>query len=161
MKKIFLLLLILISCLSCDQITKVTAKNYLSSSQPISYLNNTFRFQYAENSGAFLNLGSHLNDRLRFWILTLFVAVFLGGMLIYLLVNRNKPFYLLAALTCIIGGGASNLLDRIINNGAVIDFMNLGIGNIRTGIFNLADVMIMAGTMALLLHYINNKRLIG
>jgi signal peptidase II len=41
-------------------------------------------------------------------------------------------------------GGIGNLIDRILRDGAVIDFMNLGIGPVRTGIFNVADVQIMA-----------------
>ena len=41
-------------------------------------------------------------------------------------------------------GGASNLVDRIAY-GSVIDFMNLGIGSLRTGIFNVADMAIMLG----------------
>ena len=39
---------------------------------------------------------------------------------------------------------ASNLLDRI-TYGKVIDFMNLGLGPVRTGIFNVADMAIMLG----------------
>jgi signal peptidase II len=38
----------------------------------------------------------------------------------------------------------SNLIDRIAV-GSVIDFLNVGVGSLRTGIFNLADVAIMAG----------------
>ena len=37
------------------------------------------------------------------------------------------------------------MIDRVINRGAVIDFMNIGIDPIRTGIFNVADVLIVAG----------------
>jgi signal peptidase II len=42
-----------------------------------------------------------------------------------------------------VAGGASNLLDRI-TSGMVIDFMNVGIGPLRTGIFNVA-IMLGAG----------------
>ena len=41
-------------------------------------------------------------------------------------------------------GGASNWIDRVLH-GRVVDFLNLGIGPIRTGVFNVADVAIMAG----------------
>jgi signal peptidase II len=44
-----------------------------------------------------------------------------------------------------------NLLDRIVRDGSVIDFMNLGLGHLRTGIFNVADVQIMLGLGLLLL----------
>ncbi len=49
------------------------------------------------------------------------------------------------AIFFIIGGGVGNLIDRMSNNGAVIDSMNIGVGNLRTEIFNLADIAIMIG----------------
>ena len=55
------------------------------------------------------------------------------------------------ALSAIFGGGLSNILDRILNNGLVVDFMNMGIGSVRTGIFNIADVAIMSGLGLMLL----------
>ena len=42
--------------------------------------------------------------------------------------------------------------DRIVNNGAVVDYLNVGIGQLRTGIFNVADVFIMVGVVMLLIH---------
>lgn len=41
----------------------------------------------------------------------------------------------------------SNLVDRLLYHGHVVDFLNMGIGSLRTGVFNLADVCIMAGAM--------------
>lgn len=49
-----------------------------------------------------------------------------------------------------LSGGLGNLLDRIMNDGRVIDFMNLGIGPLRTGIFNVADVCITIGVVLLI-----------
>jgi signal peptidase II len=45
------------------------------------------------------------------------------------------------------GGGLSNLLDRILHHGGVTDFVILGSGGLRTGIFNLADVAIFLGSV--------------
>jgi signal peptidase II len=55
----------------------------------------------------------------------------------------------LAGLALLIGGGVSNLVDRI-SRGAVVDFLNLGIGSLRTGIFNVADMAIMSGIALLI-----------
>ena len=43
-----------------------------------------------------------------------------------------------------IEGDAIHLVDRL-TYGMVIDFMNVGIGPLRTGIFNVADMAIMLG----------------
>jgi signal peptidase II len=49
------------------------------------------------------------------------------------------------------GGGLGNLIDRVFNAGAVTDFVVVGVGPLRTGVFNWADVLIMAGGGLLLL----------
>jgi signal peptidase II len=55
-------------------------------------------------------------------------------------------------------GGIGNLLDRLFNNGAVIDFIRLGIGPLRTGIFNMADVAIVTGVVTFLLFSTQGKQ---
>jgi len=44
----------------------------------------------------------------------------------------------------VFAGGISNLIDRILW-GSVVDFMSVGVGPLRTGIFNVADVAVMIG----------------
>lgn len=51
----------------------------------------------------------------------------------------------------IVGGGLANWLDRMLHDGAVTDFVSLGLGPLRTGIFNVADVAIVAGLLLLVL----------
>jgi signal peptidase II len=55
-------------------------------------------------------------------------------------------------------GGIGNLLDRVFYDGRVIDFMNLGIGRLRTGIFNVADVYITIGILLLAFHAVQRLR---
>jgi signal peptidase II len=43
------------------------------------------------------------------------------------------------------------LIDRLLYHGRVTDFLNVGIGSLRTGIFNLADMAILAGALLLVL----------
>lgn len=66
-------------------------------------------------------------------------------MLVFILVKRSLRPSFVIAISFIIGGGVGNLIDRMFNNGAVIDFMNIGVGSLRTGIFNVADVAIVTG----------------
>ena len=53
--------------------------------------------------------------------------------------------------TLLLAGAVGNLIDRIRLDGLVIDFLNLGIGPLRTGIFNVADMAIMAGAVLLVI----------
>ena len=56
-----------------------------------------------------------------------------------------------------VAGGMSNLIDRVAM-GSVIDFMNVGIGSFRTGIFNVADGAIMAGVALLIADHYRARR---
>ncbi|MFQ5674346.1 MAG: signal peptidase II [bacterium] len=156
--KLYLIFLILLTSIGCDQISKNIAKATLEQSPPRSYLGETFRLQYVENTGAFLSLGSGLSKTFRILLFTVLSGLLLLGLFFYILKNRNLPGKQILAFSMILGGGASNMIDRIINDGRVIDFMNMGIGNLRTGIFNLADVLIMTGMGLILFFSIKTKR---
>jgi signal peptidase II len=141
LKRLLLIGAIIVSCVGCDQATKGVATNNLSRSLPISYLGDTFRLQYIENSGGFLGIGSTLPVRL-----IVLTGLAIAGMLVFVLMNRGLRPLLVAGLSLIIGGGVGNLINRVFHGGAVIDFMNIEVGGLRTGIFNVADAAIMIGT---------------
>jgi len=63
----------------------------------------------------------------------------------------------LAALCLFAAGGASNWADRLVR-GSVVDFLNVGFGPVRTGIFNVADVAVMAGACLLLFSQVRADR---
>ncbi|RMH85653.1 MAG: signal peptidase II [Calditrichaeota bacterium] len=134
-----------------DQITKLIAVMTLKHTPPRSYLGDFFRLQYAENTGAMLGFGSDLPEAVRFWVLTVMVGILLLGLLVYLLFNPHLRTSQVIAFSLISGGGISNFIDRLLNDGRVVDFMNMGIGWLRTGIFNVADVLIMIGLGMVLL----------
>ena len=84
-------------------------------------------------------------EHLRFLVFTVFVGVFLVSFFLYLVFSNPPGIYVLVGLSFMFAGGASNFIDRAMNKGAVVDFLNIGVGPIRTGIFNIADVAIMLG----------------
>ena len=146
-KRTAIILFILLSCVGCDQATKTIARQNLPKSKVISLLNDTFRLQYIENSGAFLSLGANIPEKMRYWIVTFMVGVSPSGLLVYLLMTKNLTKHQAIALSLVMGGGFGNLIDRIYNQGRVVDFMNLGIGSLRTGVFNVADIAITFGVI--------------
>ena len=156
MKKLTTLAVVLIACIGCDQSTKYTAKHYLEGRGVYSFIGDTFRLGYSENTGAFLGLGASLPERVRTFIFSGLVAIFLLMFLIYVIRSSDVSKTGIIASALIIAGGLSNLIDRLVNNGAVIDFMNLGIGSLRTGIFNVADMAIMLGAFLLIWYRSDN-----
>ncbi len=133
-----------------DEITKRLAVRYLGNGEFYSYWGDTFRLELSENNGAFLSLGSNLPPALRFWLLTVGLGLSLFCLLAYIFRSRALSSRSIAGLTLICTGGLSNWLDRLLFGGYVIDFMNVGIGSLRSGIFNVADLLIEAGAILVL-----------
>ena len=136
---------VLFSCVGCDQVTKDIARQSLAGHGKVSLLGDTLRLTYTENPGAFLSLGAHIPDHYRYLVFTCLVGLFLAGLFIYLLKSRQLNNSTAFALSLTLGGGIGNLIDRILHHGRVIDFLNLGVGSLRTGIFNVADIAITVG----------------
>ncbi len=153
MNRTLLIATVMFSCVGCDQVTKKLARHGLANSKPITFLHDLFRLQYTENPGAFLSLGAGSPQNVKFWVFIYFVGVFLAGMLIYLLASTDNSKARMISLALVVGGGIGNLIDRIFNEGRVIDFMNMGIGPLRTGIFNVADIAISLGAVLLCVIY--------
>lgn len=132
-----------------DQITKMWAIDRFKYAPAVSYMNDFFRFEYAENTGAFLSFGANFSE---FWRIAFFVVltgVFIGFSIFYILTKKLSTMSQLG-FVLIIAGGIGNLIDRAFR-GYVVDFMNMGIGSLRTGIFNIADMAIVLGIIVLFL----------
>jgi signal peptidase II len=157
MKKLSMLFILLFVCVGCDQGTKYAAKHFLEGRQTLRYMGDFFRLSYTENSGAFLSLGAGLPENIRQTIFVVLVSIFLVGILFFVIHNQGLNPWAVSSSALIIGGGLGNLIDRIINQGAVIDFMNIGIGPIRTGIFNGADLAILTGIIIFTVYYAKKR----
>ena len=146
-KRLILIFIVLISCVGCDQATKSLAVSHLPAMKTFSYLGDTLRLQLSYNRGAFLSLGHSLPDVLRYSIFTVGTCFILLGALTFVLKSKSGTFSVVLAVSLFIAGGVGNLIDRIMHDGTVVDFLNVGIGPLRTGIFNIADVAIMGGAI--------------
>lgn len=155
--RIITVLSIAIVSIGLDQWTKVWAKATFENAPQRSFLNDTFRLLYVENEGAFLSLGSDFPAALQFWLLKVFPVVLLVGLVFYTLFSKALNRWQYISFSFILGGGLSNIYDRLLYNG-VIDFMNMGIGDLRTGIFNVADVSIMIGLFMMLPELFKGKK---
>ena len=142
--KAFILVVMLVTCIGCDQATKRLAQLALKGAEPVVYWNDLFRLEYAENPGAFLGMGAALPDWQRWFLLTVASSVVLVLLAVFVCVRKDLRSLDIIGYSLILSGGISNMIDRVVA-GVVVDFMNIGVGSLRTGIFNVADVAIMAG----------------
>lgn len=145
-----------LATIGCDRVTKHVAASALPGAPGRSLLGDTVRLQYAENTGGFLGLGAEWPRAARTVFFTIGNGALLGGLAIVALRFRWRGAALIG-VTLFVAGGASNLLDRIAY-GRVIDFLNVGLGPLRTGIFNVADVAILLGAILVALGEVRGNR---
>ena len=143
------LTIVVLATIGCDRLTKHVASVTLAGEPSHSFLGDTVRLVYTENIGGFLSLGASLPPAARTAVFTIATALLLIGMVVFA-VRSHWTGWRLVALALFAAGGASNWIDRAVR-GSVIDFLNVGVGPIRTGIFNVADMAIMLGLAVLLL----------
>lgn len=120
-----------------DQVLKLIIVNYLPADGFFVY--NILGVAQFQNPGVAFGLAMPK--------LILYLVVFL---VLYFLLQRFKKeleqgnFLILLALTLVIAGAFSNLIDRVFR-GFVVDYIH-----IFTAVFNLADIYIVAGIVVLL-----------
>jgi signal peptidase II len=148
-KRLILILIVMVTCVGCDHTTKSVARSSLHHAEVWSFLGDTVRLQLTHNIGAFLGMGASLPE---FWRIALFnvgVGALLLGLLAYALLAKHIATSAVVAIALLFAGGLSNLTDRLLHGGYVVDFINLGVGALRTGIFNVADIFISIGIVLL------------
>lgn len=148
-KRFGLIGLVCTATLAVDQAGKFLAAKYLPRDQMYSFIGDLFRVGYTENTGAFLGIGGELPPEARFWTFVVLVGALLILLAAYIIKGAKQAALPVIGLSLLFAGGLSNFFDRLIHSGAVVDFLNLGVGSLRTGVFNVADVAIMVGLVLL------------
>ena len=150
------LLVLVATTIGCDRVTKHVASGTLPGTTGKSFLAGAIRLQYAENAGAFLSLGADLPPPVRTGVFTIGIGLILIATVVAAikLHHVGRP---LVGLSLVFAGGISNFFDRV-TRGSVVDFMNVGIGPLRTGIFNVADMAVLVGIGILLFDAVGRVR---
>ena len=147
--RIAIILLTVLGCVGCDQATKSLARDHLPLQQVISLFNDTVRLEHTENPGAFLSLGDTLSSTARRFLFTVGGAVLVTATAVWAFRSKRMSASQIVGAALICGGGLGNVIDRVSQGGNVTDFLNVGVGSVRTGIFNFADMALMLGVALL------------
>ena len=132
--------LVVTAAVLADQVTKHIVASALALDDSVHVLG-PFSIHHVQNSGIAFGLFSGATS-----IVTLLTAVAIGWMLVFFGRSGSRHPVLPVALGLVIGGSASNLVDRV-RLGHVTDFLDLR----YWPAFNLADTFIVVGVAALLL----------
>lgn len=130
-----------------DVITKLTAETLLRTPHvPHKIIGNVVRFTLAYNPGAAFSMSLGAASRIVFGTFALVALVIL-----WRLYRGSSPGERLKVLALGLawGGAAGNLIDRFRSPLGVVDFIDIGVGNVRFWTFNVADSAVTVGAVLL------------
>ena len=134
-----------------DQISKLLTKQYMVLSQSKKILGDFLRYTYIENPG--MAFGIQIGNKMLFTVFSIIASIIV---FIYLLRTRGNQRYVKLALAFILGGAIGNLVDRLLY-GSVVDFIDVGIGELRWPVFNIADSAVSIGMVLLIVLILFDK----
>ena len=146
--------------IAVDQFSKYWVKSNLLLNSPVNILGNLLRFTYVENPGiAFgIRVGEYLPIITLMTVLAIFVIIY------YLYTERHSGIILRIGLVLILGGAIGNLIDRTLmifspdSFLGVVDFIDVGFGQLRWYVFNVADAAVTVGIIFYLGHLLLKGR---
>ena len=135
-------LLVLADCTT----KQVAAERLEPEHVPHEVFGDVIRFTLAYNPGASfsVSLGEHSR-----WILAALAFGVLGVLMVQYLRAAAHDRMLALALGFVVAGACGNLLDRLRRPRGVVDFIDIGFGDVRFWTFNLADVAVFCGAVLL------------
>lgn len=137
-------ILITVSVVVLDQITKWLAVEYLIPVGTVPIIKDALHLTYVENPGA--AFGMMQNSR---WIFLLVSTVAIIAIIIYLIKFAPKNQLARLSLAFILGGGIGNMIDRVAL-GYVVDFIDFRL--INFAVFNVADSFVCVGAALLIIY---------
>lgn len=130
-----------------DRLTKLVAEQVLGG-HPIEFIGDVVRWRLVYNRGAAFGLGSALGPISRWlFMLVAVIAVWLLWRMSREAASTDRLRQFSVGLVA--GGAFGNLIDRLITARGVTDFIDVGIGSLRWPTFNVADMAVSCGAVAL------------
>jgi signal peptidase II len=136
-------LLIIIGGFAADRFSKLWALGNLKGN-PVTVIKNFFYLSHLENEGAAFSI---FQGKTIFLIIT---TSLVSMVLLYFLIKQKHRFLRLT-LSLILGGALGNLYDRI-TRGSVVDFLEFHFGSYVFPTFNVADTLVVCGTILLAIY---------
>lgn len=113
---------------------------------PHNVVGDVLRFTLAFNERAAMGLSAGPASR---WVFAALATAMVLGTIAWWLRTRTDDWRQFLGMALIAGGAAGNLLDRLRWDRGVVDFIDVGFGDARFYIFNLADAAITIGAVVL------------
>jgi signal peptidase II len=131
-----------------DRVTKALADRMLGGSGGVHVIGNVVQLRLVHNQGAAFGLELGAWQRWIFLAIAIIAIVWLFSASRQALASdRLRQF----AVAFVAGGAAGNAIDRILSTRGVVDYIDVGVGALRWPTFNVADIAVTCGAVALAL----------
>jgi signal peptidase II len=137
--------LVLGAVVALDLATKALAVAFLGR-VPVYLVGEWLSLRLVYNPGAAFGIHVGGYSRVVFTLLAIVALVVLGTMAHQ---TRTEQRFRLMALALVCGGAVGNLLDRLRSGRGVVDFIDVWIGAFHWPTFNVADMAVSCGAVAL------------
>lgn len=143
-------LLIIISCIAIDQVTKwIVRSQFDIPGQSVKVLGNFFKFTYVQNRGGAWGI---LSGKKWFFILVTIIALGFFGFFMKDFDLKVKPVYSVG-LCLMIAGTIGNFIDRLVFE-YVTDFLDFVFFGWDFPVFNFADICLTCGVVMVIIHFV-------
>lgn len=146
--KVGLFIGILGTVVTLDVATKIMIQRTFRLYQQVDVIGDYVRLTYIHNPGAAFGIQLGAYSRIIFLVLSLIALIALAGMY---WATPAKDRVRLASIALICGGAIGNLIDRVRSEAGVVDFLDVGIAELRWPVFNVADIAVTTGAIFLAL----------
>jgi signal peptidase II len=136
--------------IAIDVLTKRWAERDLLPVPPVEVLGDYLQLRLVYNQGA--AFGLHLGPYSRWIFLLIAIVAVIGISWKARDLGWNEWLRQIAA-ALVVGGATGNLIDRIRHGSGVVDFIDVGLGSTRWPTFNVADIGVSCGAVALAISF--------
>ncbi len=155
MRKYLTAIIIFMSTLALDIISKYLVVVYIGDHGRHDFLGGFLRISLVYNKGGVFGILQGYKNL--FLIVSIVVLIIIG---IYFFLEKNKTELFNISMSLIISGAAGNIIDRLIaGRPGVVDFISLGVDGVyRWPSFNVADAVIIIGAFLLILVFYREEK---
>jgi len=151
-------ILVILSVIALDQLTKIWVVSSFFLYESVEVIPGFFNLVYVVNTGAAFSILADVDSPWRhYFFLTIGLAAVIGLSFFYRKLKDENKYYSIP-IGLIVGGAIGNLVDRV-RLGAVVDFLDIYVGNYHWPAFNVADSAICVGAgVFIVMNFFDGKK---
>jgi len=155
MKRNIYALLILVSTLVMDIVTKILVVRNLNYYDRVDFLGGFLRLTLVYNEGGVFGIMQGYKN-----VFLIVSIIVLALMIAYYIYEKNKTMLFSLSMALIISGAIGNIIDRLVpSRPGVVDFISVGVDGVyRWPSFNVADSCIVVGAFLLVIVFYQEEK---